>query len=139
MRCNPWLKGEVKSFHFQFAFRFFRGTLVTWDDGSRGSERSEIASVLSGFFSKDIGNMTERESKRFEMNPISLVSFDWPSHRNRKSNPYKTCLQTIIFKISIKRLWIVLRDCFVSNWLLQLLIQFFFIIFSYNNVVGKFH
>jgi hypothetical protein len=56
------------------------------------------------FFSKDIGNMTERESKRFEMNPISLVSFDWPSHRNRKSNPYKTSLQTIIFKISIKRL-----------------------------------
>ena len=82
MRCNPWLKVEEKSFHFQFAFRFFRGTLVTWD-GSRGSERSEIASVLSGFFSKDIGNMTERESKRFEMNPISLVSFDWPSHRNR--------------------------------------------------------
>jgi len=36
----------------QFAFRFFRGTLVTWDDGSRGSERSEIASVLSGFFFK---------------------------------------------------------------------------------------
>ena len=111
-------RGRHRILTIEFGSVFWRA-LVTWDDGSRGSERSEIASVLSGFFSKDIGNMTERESKRFEMNPISLVSFDWPSQRNRKSNPHKTCLQTILFKILIKSLWIFFRDCFVNKWLLQ--------------------